>query len=62
MPLSAFTANAAVSDDALKDTWTELPPLPVQHDDWSSCVVSADGYLYYGTNTPSFHRLPLGKR
>lgn len=48
--------------DIATDTWKDLPTLPVHHDDFSSCVVSEDGYLYYGTSTPSFHRLPLGKR
>lgn len=47
--------------DIAEDTWTELPTLPVAHDNWSSCVVSQDGYLYYGTDAPAFYRLPLGK-
>jgi hypothetical protein len=48
--------------DIATDTWTEIPDLPVPHDNLSTCVVSQDGYLYAGTaEGPSFFRLPLGK-
>lgn len=56
--------------DFATDTWSELPELPKPHDNWASCVVSADGYLYYPTTeyveaqsdyVPFFYRLPLGK-
>jgi streptogramin lyase len=39
--------------------WTALGPLPFDHDNVSTCVVSQDGYLYYASGT-SFARLPLG--
>jgi hypothetical protein len=50
--------------DIEADTWTALPLLPAVHDDESSCVVSADGWLYYPTNSSGsteFFRLRLGR-
>jgi cysteine-rich repeat protein len=47
--------------DVATGTWTELPALPFPHDNQSTCVVSQDGFLYYGT-TGGFARLPLGRR
>lgn len=47
--------------DFAQDTWTALPELPAVHDNYSSCVVSGDGYLYYASSGPGFWRLPLGK-
>jgi streptogramin lyase len=47
--------------DVASDTWTVLPDLPAEHDNNSTCVVSQDGWLYYGTeNTSGFFALPLG--
>ncbi|NLE88466.1 MAG: hypothetical protein GX607_18970 [Myxococcales bacterium] len=47
--------------DFVEETWTELPPLPAPHDNYSSCVVSSDGYLYYASREYGFWRLPLGR-
>ncbi len=48
--------------DIANDTFTELPLLPTEHDDNSTCIVSQDGYLYVGTGkAPAFYRLALGK-
>ncbi len=46
--------------DFAEDTWTELPSLPAPHDNYSSCVVSSEGYLYYGSRDYGFWRLSLG--
>lgn len=48
--------------DVGDDTWHELPPLPVTHDDAAGCVVSQDGFLYYATRSEGptrFFRLGL---
>lgn len=48
--------------DIENDDYTELPALPAEHDNSSTCVVSSDGYLYYATSENSdgeFLRLRL---
>lgn len=47
--------------DFAQGSWTELPELPAPHDNYSSCVVSGDGYLYYASREYGFWRLPLGR-
>ncbi len=44
---------------AQTNTWSRIPMTPFAHSDGESCTVSADGWLYYGTNNGEFARLKI---
>jgi hypothetical protein len=50
--------------DVANDEFTELPLLPLAHDDYSMCMVSEVGYLYFATSSypGAFARLRLNHR